>query len=66
MTQRATFTEATLARAIRAAEKTGKVALMTPAGIAFVDPGVIPQSAVTESDVDRWFRENGDDHGQGR
>ena len=66
MTQRATFTEATLARAIRAAEKTGKVAFMTPAGIAFVDPATIPQNAPSESDVDKWFRENGEDPGQGR
>lgn len=64
MTARATFTEAMLARAIRAATKTGKVALMTPVGIAFVDPETIPQNAASESDVDRWFRENGDDHGQ--
>lgn len=66
MTKRATFTEATLTRAIRAAEKQGKVALLLPAGIAFVDPAVIPQNAASESDIDRWFRENGDDHGQGR
>lgn len=65
MTARATFTEATIARAIRAAGKVGKVALLTPAGIAFVDPAHIPQTVTSESDVDRWFRENGADHGQG-
>jgi hypothetical protein len=41
MTARATYTQADLARAIRAAEATGKVAVLTPAGIAFVDPGAI-------------------------
>ena len=43
MTRRATFTQAELTRAIRAAEAAGKVALQTPAGIVFVDPGLIPQ-----------------------
>ena len=66
MTDRASFTEAMIGRAIRAAEKQGKVALLLPAGIAFVDPDLIPQNAASESHVDRWFRENGDDHGQGR
>lgn len=42
MSRRATFTEAELARAIRAADKSGKVVLQTRAGIAFVDPGTIP------------------------
>jgi hypothetical protein len=37
MTTRATFTQATLQRAIRAADAEGKVALMTPTGIAFVE-----------------------------
>lgn len=37
MTKRATFTQAELTRAIRAAEACGKLALMTPAGIAFVE-----------------------------
>ena len=49
MTRRATFTQAELARAIRAAERLGKVALQTPAGIAFVDPGQLAQPAPTES-----------------
>ena len=65
MTARATFTQATITRAIRAAEQAGKVALLTPAGIAFVDPAKIPQTTGPESESDRWFRENGDDHGQG-
>ena len=37
MTRRATFTQAELERAIRAAGKLGKVAVMTRAGIAFVE-----------------------------
>lgn len=37
MTARATFTQAALTRAIRAADACGKVALMTPQGIAFVE-----------------------------
>lgn len=45
MTRRATFTQTELTRAIRAAEAAGKVALQTPAGIAFVDPAHIAQSA---------------------
>lgn len=65
MTARATFTEAELARAIRAADKVGKVALLTRTGIVFVNPGIIPQTTNQESEADRWFRENGDDHGQG-
>lgn len=39
MTARATFTQAELARAIRAAEACGKVAVLTPAGIVFAQPG---------------------------
>ncbi len=42
MTRRATFTQAELVRAIRAAEAVGKVALQTRAGIAFVDPANLP------------------------
>jgi hypothetical protein len=37
MTRRATFTQAELERAIRAADKAGKVAVMTPAGIVFAE-----------------------------
>lgn len=61
MTTRATFTEAELARAIRAADKLGKIAVQTPMGIAFVDPGAVAQTGPAESDVDRWFREDGHD-----
>lgn len=49
MTRRATFTQAELVRAIRAADASGKVALMTRAGLAFVDPAAIPQTAPAES-----------------
>lgn len=49
MTARARFTQAELARAIRAAEKAGKVAVQTPMGIAFVDSAVIAQTAPEES-----------------
>lgn len=64
MTRRATFTEAELRRAIRAAEASGKVAVQTPIGIAFVAPGTVAQTEPQESDVDRWFRDNDDDPGQ--
>ena len=37
MTRRATFTQAEIARALRAADAAGKVAVWTPAGIAFVE-----------------------------
>lgn len=46
MTRRATFTQAELVRAIRAAEAAGKVARWTPVGIVFVDPGDVPQDAL--------------------
>ena len=49
MTRRAKVTQAELTRAIRAAEATGKIALQTPAGIAFVDPATIAQTVPTES-----------------
>lgn len=45
MTKRATFTQAELARAIRAAEAVGKVAILTPGGIVFADPATVPQTA---------------------
>lgn len=38
MTRPATFTAAELARAIRAADQAGKVAVLTTGGIAFVEP----------------------------
>jgi hypothetical protein len=37
MTARARFTQAELTRAIRAAEACGKLAVLTPQGIAFVE-----------------------------
>lgn len=49
MTKRATFTQADLARAISAAEKAGKVAVWTPAGIVFAPPDAIPHNAPKES-----------------
>ncbi len=58
MTARATYTQAELARAIRAADACGKVALVTPAGIAFVESGrlVLPSpDQPTEDSTDRWF-----------
>lgn len=38
MTTRARFTQADLSRAIAVADKTGKVAVQTPMGIAYLDP----------------------------
>lgn len=49
MTRRATFTEAELVRAIRAAGKAGKVAMQTRDGIAFVDPAAIPHDRPDDS-----------------
>ena len=49
MTRRATFTEAELVRAIRAAGKAGKVAVQTRDGIAFVDPATIPHDRPDDS-----------------
>lgn len=49
VTRRATFTQAELARAIRAAEAAGKVAILTPGGIVFADPAAVPQTAPQES-----------------
>lgn len=42
MTKRSSFTQAELERAIRAAGKLGKVALMTPTWIAFVESDKVP------------------------
>lgn len=50
MTRRATFTEAELKRAIRAASASGKVAVQTPIGIAFVPPGTLAQTEPQESE----------------
>ena len=49
MTARATFTQAQITRAIKAAEAAGKVAVQTVMGIAFVDPAMLPQHAPTAS-----------------
>ena len=49
MTARATFTQAELARAIRAAEACGKVAVLTPAGIVFADPAGVALPSLDES-----------------
>ena len=43
MTKRADFTMAQLARAIRVADATGKVAVQTPMGIAYLDPASLPE-----------------------
>lgn len=52
MTRRATFTEAELKRAIRAAEASGKVAVQTPLGIAFVAAALLQQTVpAAESDA---------------
>lgn len=59
MNRRASFTEAELKRAIRAAEALGKVAIQTRFGIAFVNAADVTQTDGEESDVDRWFREHG-------
>lgn len=51
MGRRATFTQAELERAMRAAAAQGKIALQTPAGIAFVPLDYLPQTPQqTESD----------------
>ncbi len=41
MTARARFTQAEMTRAIRAAEACGKLAVLTPQGIAFVESGSV-------------------------
>jgi len=59
MTRRATFRQADLLRAIKAAEAAGKVACWTPAGIAFVEPGVVvhaaPAAVQDENSCDKAF-----------
>lgn len=47
--RRATITQAELVRAIRAAAATGRIAVQTPIGIAFLDPAALPQTAPQES-----------------
>ena len=59
MTRRATFRQADLARAIAAADAAGKVAVWTPTGIAFVDPGAValpsPPESAGENSCDAAF-----------
>lgn len=50
MGRRATFTQAELERAIRAADALGKTALQTPHGIAFVPRLDLPHPVQEESD----------------
>ncbi len=64
MGKRQSFTEAELSRAVRVADKHGKVAVQTRLGIAFVAPDAIAQNAPEEASVDDWFREHGQDHGE--
>lgn len=58
MTARATFSQAAIARAIRAAEACGKVAVLTPQGILFADPGAValpsPEEKPMDADLIRW------------
>ena len=51
MTKRATFTQVELVRAIRAAAATGKVAVQTRDGIAFVEPDAIPHDHPDQPEV---------------
>ena len=58
MTARATFTEAEIARVIRAANKLGKVAFVTKTGIALVDLASLPlpsQEAARGNSCDEAF-----------
>lgn len=48
MNKRVNFTQAQLARAIKAATAAGKLAVQTPAGIAFVDPTLLHQGIFAE------------------
>jgi hypothetical protein len=54
MGARATFTQAQIERAIRAATKLGKVAVQTQMGIAFVDPASVTQDEAKDA-VEGWF-----------
>ena len=58
MTASATLTQAAIARAIRAADQAGKVAVLTPAGIVFAEPGAVAlpsQEAKTmDADLIQW------------
>jgi hypothetical protein len=61
MTRRATFTQAQIARAIRAAEACGKLAVLTLQGIAFVEsdrvalPSAEPEPPTEGNSCDRAF-----------
>lgn len=52
MTARATFSQAAIARAIRAAEACGKVAVMTPQGIVFAQPDQVALPLADEKPMD--------------
>lgn len=54
MTRAATFTQATLTRAIRAAEACGKVAVLTPAGIVFAESGAAALPSAEEDPFSAW------------
>lgn len=54
MTARATFTQATLQRAIRAAGACGKVAVLTPAGIVFAESGAVALPSPDEDPFSAW------------
>lgn len=53
MTKRATFTQAELERALRAANALGKVVLWTPGGIAFVESDAIPVTSPPDDQKDQ-------------
>lgn len=53
MTKRATFRQTDLERAIRAADSLGKVALWTPAGIAFVESQELPIALTPDDQRDQ-------------
>lgn len=65
MGKRQSFTEAQLSRAVKVADKHGKVAVQTHLGIAFVAREDIQQSTSTETAVDDWFRQNDQDPREG-
>lgn len=64
MGKRQTFTEAQLSRAVKVADKHGKVAVQTHLGIAFVPPDAIAQTAPIATEVDEWFSKNDQNHGE--
>lgn len=57
MTARATLTQAEIARAIRAADACGKVAVMTKAGIVFAESDKVPLPSPDQAEppaFDAW------------